>query len=125
MLGKLLREYKPEIANELSNLMEGETDLSKLHPYLTAFCNLKTMPVSFIQGALFKHSLIENRRIFVAVILSIYRPHTRRLRISLANLLKYHKQHIKDLIDESLVHYKVYPSFRNEVDEIVSKIKGV
>ena len=124
LLGKLLCQQKPDVAIELSSQLTGETDLSKLSGYFSIFCILKNLNPNQIQGALFKSSLIENRRLFLGAILSIYNPHTRALSISLANLLKMDKSLLRRQIDETNVRYRAYHDFRSEVDLIVTKMKG-
>ena len=126
ILGKMLCEQKPDIASELSNQLEGETDLSKLSNYLVTFCQQQEIHSSFITGALFKNSLIEKRRLFVGVILAIYQPHTRALAISLANLLRMHKQQMSRMIEETNVRYKSNcEDFKVHVDLLVDKMREV
>lgn len=114
ILGKLLCKQKPDIAAELCGQLKGETDLEKLRVYFSKFCDINRLSNPLTP---------ESRRLFVSTILQIYRPHTRRLSVSLANLLKMDKGNFKKLMDESDLHYRVYPEFKADADLLVTKMK--
>lgn len=122
LLGKLLCQHRPEVADELSTLLCGETDLNKLSVYLSAFCSFNGISTNQMQGSIFSHTLNENRRFFISAILSIYRPHTRRLHVSLSNLLRINKSNLSKLIDEQEARCK-NPHYRKEVEELAEKLK--
>jgi hypothetical protein len=78
LLGKLLFQKKPEIAQELLAFLPtqapAETDLSKIPEYFRRFCEVKDIDPKDYTGSLYKSKKVYERRIFVAAMVHLYNP---------------------------------------------------
>lgn len=123
-IGRLLCENRPEVANELSTLIRGETNLTLLPSYLQKFTTITHFDYNRLIGPLYKSAVIENRRLFIGVILTIYQPHTRSLQVSLAKILHLDKGQMSRLIDETKARYAANcDDMQTRVNEIVAKMR--
>lgn len=126
LVGRLLCEQRPQVVEEILQQLNGETDLNKLRKYLDSFCKLQAINKDSILYSPFDRNALEQKRLFIGAILVIYRPHTRRLCTSLANLLKAKQQALSRMIEEAKARYTHnIEDFKTKVDITVEKMKEV
>ena len=133
LLGRTLIKKHPVMAEELlaalraTHLPPLETDLSKLSHLFDRFCELKDTSPEIILSARFNTEAMQLKRLFIGVAFSIYCPsaiaypdmYLRKkmgIQKQLVRTLGVFKSNLNIFTHEVIFNYKVYDSFRQEVD---------
>jgi hypothetical protein len=127
-LWAILTQREPEIASKIISLYIPtasplETDLEKITGFLGLFCKLQNIHPLDCQGALYKSSKIEQRRIFIGVIAQMYGAETRLLPTYLSKALFYDQSHVIKTMKESKFRYGLYDDFKQAVDDLIQKMR--
>lgn len=139
LLGLLLCQTKPDIANELisSYIPQQEPlekDLEKIESFFKHFCHLRNIHPKDCIGPVYKSSKVELRRRFVASILHIYAPHLydqpvdflimgkTELSKRLSHVLQMKKCNVATLVREVILWEKQYEEFASSVADITLKL---
>jgi hypothetical protein len=105
--------------------------------YLFAFCSLYGITKKELQGALFKSSKVDIRRLFIASMVHIYCPHVyfqhsseinlskRGFVMWLSKALDQQESNVSVLIREVVAWEKDYEEFKDRVSLIVEKLKNI
>lgn len=141
LLGLVLCQTKPDIANELISQYIPkqepiEKDLNKISDFFLSFCQINNLnPKDFI-GPIYKSSKVEMRRRFVASIIHIYAPHLydqpvdfmimgkTELSKKLGITLSIKKPNMTTLVREVILWEKQYEEFAASVADITLKLIG-
>lgn len=100
-----------------------EVDLGKIPEYFTTFCLLQNIRPDKYRGPLYKSSKINQRRLFVGAIISIY-GEPWGIATALSKVIDQHQPNTTKMIKEVQMAYKTNDDFMEAVDRIVEKLKG-
>jgi hypothetical protein len=133
LLGRTLIRKHPAMAEELlaalraSELPPLETDFSKLSLLFDQFCALKETSRETLLTSRYNTEAMQLKRLFIGIALSMYYPSAianpekllrKRIGIQqqLVRTLGIKKGNLSLMAHEAILNYKVYDSFRQEVD---------
>jgi hypothetical protein len=138
LLGKLLHQKKPHIADEIISTWfpkqdPTEQDLTRIGPLFYAFCALQNLIPEDHIGPVFKTSKVNIRRLFVAVMIHLYNPDVFSQPIDniilkkgfvrqLSQVLKLKDANISLMIREVIMWEKQYEDFAASVSFVINEI---
>lgn len=139
-LGRLLTKVRPDIAKELVAYYYSEQpqplerDLSKITEYFLLYCRLEKLDPEQYIGNLYKSSLVDVRRYFIAAMLHMYRPkffyslhgperYRDGLSRKLADILEMDQSFVNKTIKQIVVWQKCDETFKARVEGIVLQLK--
>lgn len=134
LLGRLLLTHQPDLAKELLTTYGrsaiSSDDLSRIDNLFQSFCRLRNIIPEQYTGALYKTSKVEERRLFISVILHIYSPQVFSqpagsifpnlgLVTKLSSLFKHSKGNVSGMIRKVIAWESAYDDFAGKVSAIV------
>ena len=122
-MAKLVIRKHPDIASEiLVSLPEHPSgDLSLISGYFKLYCNIIETDPMHIQGAVYKSSITEKKKIFISAMMVLYNEQY-RLKSILSETLKQQRSTTTAMITEVKFRYQKDTSFHEIVDEILKKL---
>jgi hypothetical protein len=137
MLGKVLSERHPDLANELlatyCNISALDSNLSHIPIYYQQFCDHVRVDPNQYKGKLYVHEKMEIRKLFVSSLLRIYVPQVylqpKNYIVIPTGFLRHMNEAIQAgvpnlsrTIRQVILDEKVYDEYKIKVDSIVDHI---
>jgi len=129
-LGMMLVSENPSIANELLSIKYStptETDVSLIHKFYSKYCELKPLPH-------FRCDRYDFRLLFIACMVKTYEPSLFEIKNQIGYIKKgvvmelslafnSDQGNISRCVRKSIMAYKIYPAFNDEVKRITEVLK--
>jgi hypothetical protein len=127
LLGELLQKKEPETYAKLIQLIptQPKTEITEvvISEKFASFCMVQNIAPAICRDSLYDRSIVDQKRLFVGIIIKLYGVGQRRLGKHLSSALGQQKQITSKMIAEAEVRYRVGGDFRDLVDITIEKMK--
>jgi len=137
ILGKLLASRFPDEAREIVgayiNVSPPETSLSKIETFFLSYCHLNNLEPTEHRGNLYKRNKLDQRRIFLSIMLHLYSPQVfqqppdsiilaKGFLTEISRVLDSNTAQMSRMVREVITMERVYSDYAEKVKEITSRL---
>lgn len=122
-LGRIVIKKHPDIATCILDQwrISEVVDLAKIPSYFVLYCDILGIEPEKIKGPVYKSSLTEVKKVFIAAMINIYQDQY-LFNKTISDTLIQHPYSTSKMVTEANFRYKKEPDFTRRVDNILNKI---